>query len=75
MKRYTILLTADPEGGGYIADVPALPGCHTQGDTLDEAIANAREAIAVWIQSARKHGEEVPEEQEAPRLVTVEVAA
>ncbi len=51
MKRYTILLIPDLEEGGYVVDVPALPGCHTQGDTLEEAIANARDAIALWASS------------------------
>jgi len=75
MRRYTIVLTPDLENGGYVVDVPALPGCHTQGDTLEEAIANAREAIAVWIKSAEKHGEEVPEELAPPQVVTIDVAA
>ena len=75
MSRYTILLTPDLEEGGCVVDLPARPGRHTQGDTLEEAIANAREAIAVWIKSARKHGEEVPEEQAAPQALTIEVAA
>lgn len=75
MRRYAIVLTPDPEEGGYVVDVPALPGCHTQGDTLEEAITNAREAIAVWIKSAQKHGEEIPEEQAAPQIITIDVAA
>ena len=75
MRRYTILLTPEPEQGGYIVDVPALPGCHTLGDTLEEAIANAREAIAGWIESAEKHGEPIPEEQAPPQVITIDVAA
>lgn len=75
MKRYTILLTPDTEEGGYVVDVPSLPGCHTQGDTLEEAIANAREAIAAWIKDAEKHGEPVPDEMEHPQAIIVEVAA
>jgi len=75
MRRYTILLTPDLEDGGFVVDVPVLPGCHTQGDSLEEAIANAREAIAVWIKSAEKHGDEIPEEQAAPQVITIDVAA
>ena len=75
MRRYTILLTPEPEQGGYIVDVPALPGCHTLGDTLEEAIANAREAIAGWIEDAERHGEEIPEESVAPQVLTIDVAA
>jgi predicted RNase H-like HicB family nuclease len=52
----TVTLTAvvrpEPEGGGFSASVPALPGCHTQGDTLDEVRANLREAAEGWLASA-----------------------
>jgi len=75
MRRYTILLTPDPEEGGYTVEVPALPGCRTQGDTLEEAKANAREAIAVWIKSTEKHGEPIPEETEPVQAVAIDVAA
>ncbi len=75
MRRYTILLTPDLEEGGYVVHVPALPGCHTQGDTLEEAIANAREAIAAWIKSAEKDGEAIPEEAAPPQALTIDVAA
>ena len=47
---------------GYVALVPALPGCHTQGETLDETERNVKEAIAVYIESLAAHGEEIPEE-------------
>jgi predicted RNase H-like HicB family nuclease len=39
----------DEEGGGYWAEVPALPGCATQGDTMDELLANLREAIEGYL--------------------------
>ena len=42
--RYTVILEQEPDGG-YVASVPALPGCVTQGDTREDALANAREAI------------------------------
>lgn len=75
MKRYTLLLIPDPEEGGFVVDVPALPGCHTQGDTLEEAIANARDAIMLWIKSAEKHGEPIPEETAHPQAIIIDVAA
>jgi antitoxin HicB len=73
MRRYTILLVPDPAEGGYTVEVPSLPGCVTEGDTQDEAIANAREAIQVYIESLIAHGEPVPEEHVAPALAAVEV--
>lgn len=75
MRRYTLLLMPDPEEGGYTVRVPALPGLTTEGDSLEEAIANARDAIALWIKSAEKHGEPIPEEELPPQTVTIEVAA
>ncbi len=44
----------------FVAEVPALPGCVTQGSTREEAIANAQEAIAVYLESLKAHGEPIP---------------
>lgn len=48
--RYTAIFEAQADGG-YHAFCPALPGCHSEGDTLDEAIANIREAAALSLES------------------------
>lgn len=48
--------------GGYVALVPALPGCHTQGETLEEAERNVKKAIALYLESLAAHGEAIPEE-------------
>ena len=48
--------------GGYVATVPALPGCHTQGETLEETERNVKEAIALYLESLADHGEAIPEE-------------
>jgi len=48
--------------GGYVAQVPSLPGCHTQGETLEEAERHAQEAIALYLESLLAHGETIPEE-------------
>jgi predicted RNase H-like HicB family nuclease len=55
-RRYTVLFEAQT-GGGYHAMCPALPGCHSEGDTLDEATANIREAIEVYLESMVAHHE------------------
>ena len=59
--RYTIILEREPDGG-YHASCPALKGCHSEGDTLDEAVANIREAIEAFLDSLRAHGEAIPRE-------------
>lgn len=57
--RYRVLIEQD-EDGVFVAEVPALPGCVTQGRTRGEAIDNAKEAIAGYLESLRKHGDPVP---------------
>ena len=58
---YRILLNREPEGG-YTVTVPTLPGCITYGQSVDEAIAMAREAIELYIESLVAHNEPVPDE-------------
>jgi len=60
---YRILLRKEPEGG-YTVIVPSLPGCVTYGETIEEAINMAREAIELYIESLREHNEEIPTEDE-----------
>lgn len=72
---YTIILEPDIEDGGYTVKVPALPGCVTQGDSLEEAIAMAKDAIALYLASLIADGEPVPEEHERPQVISVKVAA
>ena len=59
---YRILLREEPEGG-YTVIVPSLPGCVTYGDTVEEAIEMAKEAIELYIESLKEHGEEIPTEE------------
>jgi predicted RNase H-like HicB family nuclease len=70
-RTYTVVLI--PDEGGYAVEVPALPGCFTQGATRAEALANAREAIRVHIRGLEKDGEPVPVETERPATELVEV--
>lgn len=51
------------EDGGYIAEVPSLPGCYSQGETVEETLENIKEAIELHVESIIAHGEEVPEER------------
>lgn len=57
--QFTVVLKRD-EDGFIVASCPALPGCHSQGKTKDEAIANISEAIRGYIASMRKHDEPLP---------------
>jgi antitoxin HicB len=60
--NYKILLKKEPEGG-YTVFVPSLPGCITYGETIDESIINAKEAIELYIESLKSHGEDIPTEE------------
>ena len=60
--NYKILLKKEPEGG-YTVFVPSLPGCITYGETIDESIINAKEAIELYIESLKSHGEGIPTEE------------
>ena len=48
------------EDGIFVADVPSLPGCISQGQTREEAVRNAEEAIAGYLESLKTHGEPIP---------------
>jgi len=57
--RYRVLIEQD-EDGVYVAEVPALPGCISQGKTRNEVIDNIKEAIAGYLESLQAHDEPVP---------------
>ena len=72
---YTIILEPDPEEGGYTVTVPALPGCVTQGETIEEAIVMAKDAIRLYIETLIAEGQPVPLEHEHPQAIIINVAA
>lgn len=59
---YRVILRKEPERG-YTVIVPSLPGCVTYGETIEEAIEMAKEAIELYIESLKEHGEEIPTEE------------
>lgn len=58
---YKIMLHKEPEGG-YSVTVPALPGCITYGEDIDEAIAMAEDAIDIYIEELQSRGERIPDD-------------
>ncbi len=60
MRECTIVVAKEDDA--YIVDVPALPGCHTNGRTIEEALANAREAIELYLEDLRASGEPLPDD-------------
>ncbi|MEK7617762.1 MAG: type II toxin-antitoxin system HicB family antitoxin [Patescibacteria group bacterium] len=63
-KVYTFTSVIEKDEDGYFAYVPQLPGCHTQGDTYEEALANINEATQAYLRSMIKTGEEIPNEKD-----------
>lgn len=68
--RFKAGLEREPDGGCSVY-VPALPGCASQGDTMEEAMANIREAVALYLWSLKDDGLPVPEAD--PELVIKEI--
>ncbi|HUZ91128.1 MAG TPA: type II toxin-antitoxin system HicB family antitoxin [Methylocella sp.] len=61
--RYPVTIEplSEADGGGFVAFVPDLPGCMSDGETPEQALANVKDAISVWIEAARDIGHKVPE--------------
>ena len=71
-QEYTVIVKGDVKSG-FWTQVPALPGCGSQGETVEEAVEMTKEAIQSYLGSLIKHGEPVPED--ASVVVKVTVAA
>jgi predicted RNase H-like HicB family nuclease len=60
MDKYEIILYWSEEDKVFIAEVPELPGCMAHGETHETALASAKEAIALWLDTAREFGDPIP---------------
>ena len=60
MYRYEVIVYWSDEDKAYIAEVPELPGCMTDGETYEEAVRNIQVIINEWIETARTSGQEIP---------------
>lgn len=74
MHTYSVVVDPDASGG-FTVTVPALPGCTTQGETLDECVERAQEAIGLYLEDLAASGEAIPEETQRPHVLQVTVAA
>ncbi len=61
MDKYEIILYWSKEDNIFVAEVPELPGCMAHGDTQEAALANAKDAMRLWIDTAKEFGDPVPE--------------
>ncbi|OHA16345.1 MAG: hypothetical protein A2830_00130 [Candidatus Taylorbacteria bacterium RIFCSPHIGHO2_01_FULL_44_110] len=66
MGKYTyVAKIEEAEEGGYIAYFPSLPGCHTQGETLEEVLAMAKEVLELYLSVLKDDGETIPKEKKS----------
>ena len=61
MHKYEIIIYWSDEDQVFVAEVPELPGCAAHGPTQEEALANAQQAIRLWIDTAKEFGDPIPE--------------
>ena len=61
MNHYEIVIYWSAEDEAYVAEVPELRGCMAHGDSYEDALANAKQAAELWIDTAKEHGDPVPE--------------
>lgn len=59
--RYELIIYWSEEDESFVVEVPELPGCMADGETYEEAVANAKTVIEEWIETAKEHGREIPE--------------
>jgi predicted RNase H-like HicB family nuclease len=61
MDRYEIIIYWSDEDNAYIAEIPELSGCMAHGENYESALRNAREAIQLWIKTAKEFNDPIPE--------------
>lgn len=60
MKQFTFRTIIQKDGKGFHGFVPSLPGCHTQGDSIEEVRKNIKEAVTGWVEASTKQGWGMP---------------
>ncbi len=61
MTKYEVIIYWSKEDDAYIAEVPQLAGCAAHGDSQEEALRNAQDAIGLWLETAKEFGDPIPE--------------
>lgn len=61
MDKYEVIIFWSAEDEAFVAEVPELPGCMAHGDTQEEALANAKQAMQLWTDTAKEFGDPVPQ--------------
>jgi len=61
MYKYETIIYWSDEDKVYVAEIPELPGCMAHGDSYEKALANVKEAMSLWIETAKEFGDPVPQ--------------
>jgi predicted RNase H-like HicB family nuclease len=61
MDKYEVIIYWSAEDDAFVAEVPELPGCAAHGPSHEVALANIKDAIALWIETAKEFGDPVPQ--------------
>ena len=61
MNKYEIIIYWSDEDKAFVAEVPELPGCSAHGDTYEKALGSAKQAIQLWIDTAKEFGDPIPQ--------------
>ena len=69
-REYSVVVHEADEGGFWV-EVPALPGCYSQGETVDEALAHVREAIEVYLEALSEEGAPTPRDEDVVFRVAI----
>ena len=71
LPDYPFLISILPpeEGGGYLIEFPDLPGCMSDGETIEKTIENGKDAVACWIETAKRYGDKIPHPGLTARLL------
>lgn len=70
--EYSVVVHKADEGG-YWVEVPALPGCYSQGETMDEALEHVKEAIELYLETVKEQGGSIPKDEDVVFKVAVAV--
>ena len=75
MKTYTFRAVIEKDDPGYHGFIPALPGCHTSGETIEETRTNLKEALQGYLEVALEHGDPIPKDESLEFFETIQVSA
>ena len=69
-REYSVIIH-DAEEGGYWVEVPALPGCYSQGESVDEVLENVKDAIALYLEALRDEDADIPADSDVVFQVSI----